>query len=349
MQAVDDDDGDDGASAHRLNYTPYAKATLPSNPVNISLTTDAKTSITGAGSTGVSLDEMGPIGAAVPTKPALSLGKNVSQVWGKKPEPPTPSVPAAPVSHIAPSSVMQSSPSAAVPSHTPAPVASPEAEASRPPTEKEKMAAALFGGFGGGTAAKAPRRTSQQTKAPAYEAPHAAPSDNMNSTNVAPAARPLESDNLLDVMSLDQEPNPSSAGSDIDLLADMTLVTPTTSISSVQPHIQPSASGSVFDAFDDLIAAKPAASLGLSSSSSLVHPSSSISALRPVSLKTSEFGARWSSTPFEAKLSCPCRLRSLPQLRGAIENHDGAPFIGHVESIQNTNEVKFCCHIFALK
>ncbi|CAM9423065.1 unnamed protein product, partial [Ectocarpus fasciculatus] len=93
-----DDDSDDAGSSHRLNYTPYARAALPANPVNIALSSDKHSpAVRSAGMAGVSLDEMGAIGHApghAPTQSGLTLGKNVSQVWGKKPEPtPAPAAP----------------------------------------------------------------------------------------------------------------------------------------------------------------------------------------------------------------------------------------------------------------
>jgi hypothetical protein len=60
-----------------------------------------------------------------------------------------------------------------------------------------------------------------------------------------------------------------------------------------------------------------------------------VSALRPLTMPTSEFGARWGQTQGEAKQPVPCRLRALPQVRAALESVG----LFHVESIVNTNEV----------
>lgn len=282
---------------------------------------------------GVSLDEMGAIGHApghAPTQSGLTLGKNVSQVWGKKPEP-TP-VPAAPSPQTVPSPVEQPAQVQPTAVDLPRQAATPEPEAPRAPTEKEKMAAALFGGFGGGAAAKAPqRRVSQATQKPTT---YAAPSP-------PPVVKPVSSpntDDLLDMLSPDQpDPAPSSvhksSSNDLDLLADMGVSEPT-------PHPAPPTTASVFDAFDGLLAptavSQPtAAGAGGGMSEMATHNS----VLRPLQLRTSEFGSRWSNTPCEAKQGTACRVRNLVELRGILENHHGTPFIGHVESIQNTNEV----------
>ena len=279
---------------------------------------------------GVSLDEMGTIGNT-PAQPALTLGKNVSQVWGKKPEP-TPA-PAAPSVQATPAPVEQPMQAQPTPAELPRQVASPEPEVPRPPTEKEKMAAALFGGFSGGATSKAQQRRATQAtqKSPTYAAPSPP-------TLVKTASIP-SGDNLLDMMSPDQPEAaptlvPKSSSNDLDLFADM----------GVSEHTPPPAqpTPSVFDAFDGLLAPTPVAQPApAGAAAGMPEMTLNASVLRPLQLKTSEFGARWSNTPCEAKQGTVCRARNLVELRGILENRNGTPFIGHVESIQNTNEVTY--------
>lgn len=342
LQTIDiDDDATEESSSHQLNYAPYAKAALPTNSVNVRLSSDVPAaSVSQTSAAGVSLDEMGTIGNALPVHPSFMLGKNVSQVWGKKPEPAQPAVPfstpsALPVSSQ-PVQVLQSAPTVA---YDQSPPAVPEPEAPRAQTEKEKMAAALFGGFGGGGGSKAGRRTSSSIKSTGYAAPlvaSGAAEKKISSSVAEPLVQDIRADNLLDLISLDQDPIPSYRSDAINLLADLTPPTLITAPASTAVARQ-----DVFDVFDNVLAStSQAMPIPPVVGSIFTIPSMpSISVLHPLPMKTTDFGARWSSVSCEAKQTAACGIKSLAQLRNLIENYNGSAFIGHVESIQNTNEV----------
>lgn len=368
---ITDDDGDEVVVGNRLNFTAYAKATLPTNPVNIALSADGPTSAAAAGLAGVSLVDMGGHSAtfSAPTASSgLTLGKNVNQVWGKKPDP-VPTPPAPSPSQAAAASQPQLQPQSpqvafsAAPVHAAASASPPEPAAPRAPTEKEKMAAALFGGVAGGSSSgskHAPRRTSATSNSPAYSAPAPPPPTPAAGNTMdrhGGQATSSAADNLLDMLSMDSEPSSSSNSAAMDLLADlsgpaMSPAGPAALSSRPVPTPQaPAAASSVFDAFDDLLSPTPVASSQTKTggiSGIATGYSTDGCTLRPLALKTSEFGARWSSTPCELKQGTACRVRSLAQLRAAVENRWGTPFIGHVESIQNTNEVVIGMLIFSV-
>lgn len=340
-----DADRDDESSApaqSRLNYRPYERAAPPPNPANI---------IAAVAPTPGGAPSLAPAPGAAPNDPhvpTLLIAKNVNQVWGRKPEPPPPAAmpaaPAMPVHAAAPT------PSFAAPvpaPHVVAPVAAPVPAAPREPTEKEKMAAALFGGMGGaGSKGGAPtRRASQSNQTPAaYAAPvQSAPVVAPTPTPVpAPA---ITNDNLLDMMDMGSPasapPAPHAhtqpaAMSNMDLLSG--LSSPPAPVHHAPPTPPAAPAASVFDVFDSVLspaqAAAPLPGLGLATPTA--------SALRPMAMPTSEFGARWGQTQGEAKQPVQCRLRALPQVRAALESVG----LFHVESIVNTNEVSHS-HFFS--
>lgn len=139
---------------------------------------------------------------AVPTAPAaagnqLFAAKGVAQVWGRKPEvvEPPPASPSSAPSPATPQPPVTHSPSVQIPSN-PTPVAPPVNEAPRAPTEKEKMAAALFGGVGGSSSA-AGRRSSGTAQ-------------NRRGSAPAPATPPqVQKSDILDLDSSTTKPAPA--------------------------------------------------------------------------------------------------------------------------------------------
>lgn len=313
-------------------------------------------------------------------QPTLLLAKNVSQVWGKKVEPPPAPPAAAAPSAAAPVAVSAvASPAAGAPYSTPVSseahkTASPAAvsnvpAAPREPTEKEKMAAALFGGVGAGSSkAAAPvRRTSQSQQSNVYSAP-AAPATVIAVHNPAPP-QATASVNLLDMLGdvapAAHVPAPAAVAkpvsapaphtvSAMDLLADLDMPTVSAQPAVAVPKAAPAPSA--FDVFDSLISPTPS---GPALAAAAVHPpvssaagisamgggaplpsgflgaAPSVSTLKPLTLTTNEFGMRWGHTPAEMKHSTPCKVKTLAALRAALE---GTLQIGHVESIAQTNE-----------
>ena len=194
-----EDDGSDRKTS--LKITPYEMPKIPAPTQVGSIATNAAVGMPG-GSTSLAVgvgalpnQPIQPLSNAPTQGNQLLNSRGVNQVWGKKPEPPPPApapapappspvpgVPAA-ASHDGQSSVNGSPvPGIAnVPGmwgqHTQQaatqPAAAPAPEVPKVLTEKEKMAAALFGGVGGkgAAASSAKRRVSSTTSAPAAYSP----------------------------------------------------------------------------------------------------------------------------------------------------------------------------------
>jgi AP-4 complex subunit epsilon-1 len=341
--AMDADRDEDSAAPaqSRLNYRPYERAAPPPNPVNII----AAVAPTPVGPASLVPPATAPGASADPHVPTLLIAKNVNQVWGRKPEPPPPA-PAAPMPSAQPTAPTYATPAPA-PQMAPVPIPTPIPTGPREPTEKEKMAAALFGGLGGsGAKGGAPARRSSLSNQPpaAYSAPP------QPQPVVAPPPAPVPTQapapmngNLLDMMDMSSPaPVPQlshahvqsapAAMSNLDLLSGLSAPPPVHHAPPVPPAAP--AAPSVFDVFDSVLTPSPqtpAPQIG----QGIGLGASTVSALRPLSMPTSEFGARWGQTQGEAKQPVPCRLRALPQVRAALESLG----LFHVESIVNTNEV----------
>jgi hypothetical protein len=178
----------------------------------------------------------GSVGTATPAASSgnqLFAAKGVSQVWGRKPEPPAATTPAptnpspATSSPAAASASVAHGPSVQITSNpTSAAAPSPASEAPRAPTEKEKMAAALFGGVGGSSGHSTSSRRSSG----------AASRDRRASGGIAPAAS--------------SSPSPSSP-QQVQLRSDSSGILDLETSSPSPPTAVPApAASSVFDLLD---------------------------------------------------------------------------------------------------
>ena len=293
---------------------------------------------------------------------SLTLGRGVAQVWGRKAaEPPPPPSP-----QPAPTSTTPAKEEAAThsPAATPAPVtaASPVLNQPHVPTEKEKMAAALFGGFGGGAAGSttsssagrrgsaaataATRRSSSGATPAAAGKPSTPPvrsASVASPTTTAPAA-PASSANMFDL--LDMAPAPSSQSTPVvtplashagpDLFGDMLVPAAKTACDSSSSSPAPSGAApappaNVFDAFADMTIDDKGAPPAQSGPTGPAY--------NPIRLSTAEFGGKWGQTPSESRRVFRLSPAS-HNLQGFVNALQGERGISHIESIPTTNEVR---------
>eukprot|EP00605_Chrysophyceae_sp_TOSAG23-4_P000251 GSChrysophyteH1.ASY1.ANO1.288.1 assembled CDS len=195
----------------------------------------------------------------------------------------------------------------------------------REPTEKERMAAALFGGFGGGSAPKqgvtrrsrgasaaaAPQPTSDGLLNMDDDVVLSGDADRVGLVEAGVAATPAN--NLFDMDDL------SLLGGGVDLSADIPPPTPPPTAED---------SGMLFSG------------MSLTGDSPLQPPAApAISTTKPLQLTTPEFGAKWGACPMEVKkVVAPCEIPTLPHLKTVME---GSGRYAHVESIDATQEAIF--------
>lgn len=291
----------------------------------------------------------------------LGAAKGANAVWGRKPEP-------APVLAPTPASPMPAQPQQAAVLNSPAgpygntsssasvsSVASPYSEAHAQPqvpaaprelSEKEKQAAALFGGLGGSTAATGragkpvARRTPARGSVSAAHEPVAAsvaPVDELLAPHVSsvehsqtqqPAAAPVAS--LLEMDLLDVQHTPTPAAMPPTPPPPQFVAHVPAPVQVAAPAPIPAASvNNISSAFADLMNPEQ---------SPAVTPAAEPTAnVKPLVIVTAEFGKRWGSTPFDVKQSVPvANLSTLEQLRRAVP-----PSYHHVESIPASLEAIF--------
>jgi len=384
--SLDNDDDDDSRSnsTSTVKFTPYEKPSLPIAPPAISIVSPSSTtnaSVVTPANTPSAGSSTGGSGIQ------LLNNKGVSQVWGKKmavPEPSNDTTAAATsnASHAAPtvtSTTAATSPfgigsvfnnGATTPTST-----SASAEPSKPRelTEKEKMAAALFGGV---SASKNVGITKRRSSGGTVGITSATVGDvstkgddlfgGMTTTATASAAgvtdlfggmsistvnakspSPVPLDNILDLVftndnTVSMNTAPSSNFPEMTMLPN----NPPPPVPPVAPVTQ---SNSISDMFADMSNPLPTTlpvSNGMNASSTpTLMGMSSFDALsnntgtgaKPLSLTTNEFGIRWGQCPCETKsfVSCP-RIRSLDILRTTMPSN-----YAHVESIPGSNEAIF--------
>jgi hypothetical protein len=286
-------------------------------------------------------DHNAPAQTAPAAGNGILAGKGVAQVWGRKTV-----VEAPPAAAPAPAAAQLSSPGPA-PTTTPSTATSPAAtspapvvpEAPRAPTEKEKMAAALFGGMGsGGGAATTSRRGS------AASTRRSSSSGNVNqpATPAAPATPPPAAPatanmfDLLDVAPPVAAPvvQPAAQQPAPDLFGDMlvpTAVALAPAIPTTPPPAPPVPAASIFDAFADMTIESTGDST--STAAAQARP-----AYNPIRLTTADFGGRWGQTPSESRrvFRISPKSGSLQGFVTALQEERG---ISHIESIPTTSEV----------
>jgi AP-4 complex subunit epsilon-1 len=389
-QSYEEDDGDADSQKTKLKITPYAVPTLPVAPSMgmVSAPGLGGNPLAGGGVQGPGGFGSGaaPLVALTAQSIATSQGNQLigaakgNQVWGRKPELPSPAqqqpvaTPAPPVSPL--HSSTQSS-SFNTPSHsaygnsTPGAsssgavsgyAAEPVPQAPRELSEREKQAAALFGGLGAssssGRTAKPPQRRSTATAAAATATagarndaqaqPHssasAAPEPEQQQPAqppVAPVSQPAAVvSELLDLDLLgDHVPAPAAtlpAASTPLAPTQTSLPVPAPAPAPVQAAVaQPPAppANAISDAFAGMIS-EPG---GLAAS---VPAQQATAQVMPLVIVTEEFGKRWVSTPYDAKVSIPTEITALDQLCRAIP-----PSHHHVQSIPTSLEAIFAATV----
>lgn len=287
-QHYDEDDGDNDSQKTKLKITPYAVPTLP-----VAVTNGMVTGPGLGGNPLVPLGAGSVPGASgpLPGAPALApltaqtiataqgnqligAAKGVNQVWGRKPEPPPPApaptpapvaaAPASPMHASVASSSGYSTPSASSGPFGPGGAVSTSSGATgsypvEPPaprelTEKEKQAAALFGGLGagsaGGRAAKPAQRRSTtgagvgaaggrttSASSVASPAPAAAPEPIVEVSPPPAAVTPAPAPVPAQVVSPAPPVVPELL--DLDLLSEQVAVAPTITAAPIPPTPAP--------------------------------------------------------------------------------------------------------------
>lgn len=404
-QNYEEDDVSIDSQQSKLKITPYAVPTLPAAQTN-GMIVGAAGPLGGPSSMGATVPNAfggAPMSALTSQSIAnaqgnqlLGVAKSANQVWGKKPEPPPPMPQAA----AAPPSPMSASGSSAnsFPAHVSGPygnqsgsapsssgagagaggggVQNPVQQAPRELSEKEKQAAALFGGLSGGPSASraskpvqrrgsalnnASSRTAPIAAAtpdstpsvasqpePAHSEPVPQPAPAVVTTPAptpapAPSPAPAPEVELLDLDLLDMH-SPPSAPIPLHVPVAATPATPTPAVLPKQalPPTPPAAPAApavntISDAFAGFMMDNASPS---GSSTTVAEGSANV---MPLVIVTAEFGKRWGSTPFDVKTSIPCaanNITSLEQLRRAIP-----PSYHHVESIPATQEAIYAATI----
>jgi AP-4 complex subunit epsilon-1 len=386
----------------QLKVTPYAMPNIPAAPtaaiVQATPTLGGQAQSTGPTPLGPALTNAQPPQLNIATAQGNQLinTRSAAAVWGKKPEPPPPApspvaqpqvqqpmdspshhASPAPSSnpynqtvHLIPSGNNMWNPDRAQQqgpgsSNTLSPAAPPAPEQPRVLTEKEKMAAALFGGMGAKPTASsaASKRKSVATASPAAAAPVSqqptpdlfsgmssgvttmnTASPTVPSSSGAPNRAPMPAVELLDIMSDDfSTPAPHMMPAAAPLapapaqnyggngLLDLGMPAPAPMPQMHHnppppvPAIQPTAN-LISDVFGNM---------DLSGAPTLT-PGPIDNGMRPLVINTQEYGRRWGSTPIDAKQSVSCGHLSrfdLETLRRALPT-----YFHHVESIPNTLE-----------
>lgn len=330
------DNTDESDKKKTLITTPYEMPKLPPATSGLGVLPGAPVAPTGPTPLGPAINNMTPQLNANQGNNLINT-RGVAQVWGKKaPEPvspaPAPSVtststsaPTTPslnttgVASVWGNTTPSSSSTPAAPTAPVAPTPTEQGPvAPRELTEKEKMAAALFGGVAKSTTTTSKRKSttssSATTTAPSASSPPPVPSASMDlfsgmSTVTAPPAAPAAPSSTMDLFSgMNTTPAPSTPAP-VNLF-DTTPIQPT--------------SNSLLDDFS-----------GLSMSSPVPAPAP-VSSMTPLVINTAEYGKRWGSCPVDLRSSISFPDISLDKLCYAMPSQ-----FHHVESILATNEAIF--------
>jgi AP-4 complex subunit epsilon-1 len=267
-----------------LNITPYSMPSVPT--VLASNIMSGLGGSTPTGPTHIASSSTTPQAtvAAVATQGNQLLNtRGVAAVWGPKavvpepvvvPKPPTP-----PLETNVPSTIEVSSPTVVVASVVTKEITPPEQEKPRELSEREKMAASLFGGV---SSTKTSTRRSSTKLAP----------------SPAPVVPVIKEESLLETSPVPapQVNTSSKVSNDLDIFADMNdmVTSPTTNNNN----------NNLNDIFADM-------SVGAVPIQQQQHTNS-----QPLALTTSEFGQKWGVTPCEMKqFSLSKKITNLEQLR----------------------------------
>mmetsp|Transcript_30189 Transcript_30189/g.59781 ORF Transcript_30189/g.59781 Transcript_30189/m.59781 type:complete len:1115 (-) Transcript_30189:17-3361(-) len=346
----DDDDSDDDDSIEvvrkpKFNMTAYAEPTKPQHNINIDHGGPSSGMMNGSGSPMNNDGTPGqqPYSAGGSVEPQLKL-RAAANVWGA----PTPAASSVtPVSNIVtPAAVVMSS-SAHTRYGVPPPAPPPQPQQSRQMTEKEKMAAALFGGIPGSGAVvppPAPRPIYRPTTPKAVS-----PVPVVSTHPPAPAAAPAKPAPVAAAMDLldlggafDPTPTQTQDSTSVDVFAPAPAPAPAPSI----PHATPAAAPVPVPAVDPFAAANLLSSVsnaplgGMAPgpvgappvSDQFVHGGAPVA---PLSITTPQFGGKWGPCPYQKSAVVPgSHLQNLQQFMEVLV----AAGLHGVEAIAATNE-----------
>eukprot|EP01038_Epipyxis_sp_PR26KG_P011321 gene11321-15185_t len=360
-----DDDDDEGTKKSELKIAPYQLPQMPVSQPSSFLSSATGISGMDNGNMGSSATAFAPQAATINSVTQgnqLINTRGVAQVWGKKVEPvaipsPTANVTANNMNIPKPESPKQDT---LYNTQKPVEVSKPvEPEGPRVLTEKEKMAAALFGGVGGGN--KSQTAYNQANKKRASTVTATATVTNPPATivspviHVPPPSAPANNSLINDLLDLDiMTPAPTVNNNHNQMNAmfsNAPQILPTSYANNnpiipavhtvsvpqnIPPPVPPVAVNNISDAFSDLLLTD----LTGMSNSSVSLPLAPTNDIRPFQINTGEFGKRWGSTAFDVKQSIPCAITSLEQLRSVMPT-----YLHHVESIVNTSESIFAATV----
>lgn len=324
------DDEDDGSSqrSSALKMTPYDMPAIPTTAPSLGIMSGGAAGLVAVG-TGFGSGQPLPVSPA-PQGNQLLSSRGVNAVWGRNmppPQPPAAPAPAASTPTAQGSAAFTTRAASPVPGASVPSSASPAPAPAAPPkglSDKEKMAAALFGGVSAGPGAASSAGAKQVRRSAG--GPGAVPVATWSAAGATSASTPKSSssgDGLLDLdavspsPALQQQQQQQQGG---DLLLDMM------GASSPAPQQQ-----SLADTFAGLTMASPAHVAAPSTAAA-----AAASGPRPLPLNTGEFGQRWLRSTADAQQQVPCRAASLEALRLSMP-----PFLHHVESIQASSEAIF--------
>ena len=328
------DDGEPATKVAGLRMSPYELPTMPVNAPTLGI-------MSAASSAGPVAAPSNGMSVALPQPMQSSQGnqllntRGVGSVWGRKMDPltPTPSPAAAAATGAAPTS-FPSTPTIGPTSSalvTPVTPAGPKVL-----SEKEKMAAALFGGVatGGGDVKAAPKRRGLGTPVATWGADGSQPAaraPSPMSISTQPAAGSAAGMDLLD-MPAEASAYARPPAPELSILDGLEGDT---------PPPPPAPAAAMADVFAGLTMDAPIVPAALSPLvPSAYPPSPAVSAFftgaTPMRLSTAEFGQRWGQCPAELKQSVSCSVRTLETLRSAVP-----PAYFHVESIVASAEAIF--------
>lgn len=351
--ALDEDEGDSRKKSS-LKITPYEKPALPQAAPSGGIVGGlangpAPTTISSPSQSQPTPSSASPAVTVSPNMSAAAVKGNqlinsrgVAQVWGKKPDPvaaptPPPVPEPAAVSEKIPTpekvTVTQISTPTNQQQQYSAPVEPPQPKVL---SEKEKFAAALFGGVGGGTSRTTATRKRSTTGA----------KDSLKASPTTAASPPAAT--VSPVMT-----NAYISSELLDMPVPVEPLSPAVTTPAPQP-VSPQVPSNINDDFMGLtISPMPAMAAATPSMSAPamamqggnisdmfasmnVISASASTDVQPLRINTAEFGRRWGTVNADVKLSVPIRIMTLEKLKTVVPST-----YHHVESIPNTAEAIF--------
>ena len=353
----EDDDDDMMASAgpkqSGFKMTPYEKPTKPTGGLSHlarGMGSDAPSTPgvalppgSGYGSSGHAISSTP---AAAPQQNQLRLNvSNVSNVWGRggmnQAPPPPAAAPSAPAAAAAPAPSPYGNVGASSGYGEPTPAAEPPKP--KELTEKERMAAALFGGIVPGAAPPIPTQRSAPT-APPPQPPAPAPQAPPAPAPAPPPAPAAAEIDLLDMSFDAPAPAAAPAGLAVDIFAPAPVAPAVETVDDDDDdeeakEVQPAAPAPSPEPVDPFAAANLLGGLNDAPLASLKTSASKFeyngNQMGPLSITTAEFGQKWGSLASSAPVSVSSKaIDSLDKFMTACSDLGAHP----VEAIGATNE-----------